>query len=196
MLRAENYRKGRWLNGLGLSWDIAAEPRDAGALDFAWRLALAQIESSVGFSHYPDVDRIFTLTEGHGLELVFNDREGLKIDRPFVPHEFPGDVKTACVVNHGPCRALNLFIRRRFWKTSVRVLSADSILNIDSAQTTLAFALRGSFKLGTAGTLNCGETLIVSPGESAAIESQGKDALLYLATLTPVRQKSCTSTTP
>ena len=128
ILRAENYREGRWPNGLGLSWDIAAAPRDAGAQEFEWRIALAQIDSSVAFSHYPNVDRIFTLINGHGLELVFNDHEILKIDKRFVPHEFPGDVKTACVVNNGPCRALNLFTRRGAWEASVRVLNTDDDL--------------------------------------------------------------------
>ncbi len=185
ILQAENYREGRWPNGLGLSWDIAAAPHDAGAQDFEWRMALAQIDSSVAFSHYPNVDRIFTLIEGHGLELVFNDHKILKIDKRFVPHEFPGDMKTACVVNNGPCRALNLFTRRGAWEASVRVLTANDDLNIISAQTTLAFALRGSFKLSAGGTLNCGDALHLSPGDSAELKPQSEDALLYLATLMP-----------
>lgn len=185
ILRTENYREGRWLNGLGLSWDIAAAPDGAGPHDFEWRMALARIDSSVAFSHYPDIDRIFTLIEGHGLDLVFNDRKILKVDKPFVPHGFPGDVKTACVVNNGPCRALNLFLRRSTWKASVRVLSANDNLNIPSQQTTLAFALEGSFKLSAGGTLNCGDTLHLSPGESTDLEPKSEDALLYVATLTP-----------
>jgi environmental stress-induced protein Ves len=185
ILRAESYREGRWPNGLGLSWDIAAAPHDAGALDFEWRMALAQIESSVAFSHYPNIDRIFTLLNGHGLELVFNDREILKVDKRFVPHEFPGDVKTACVVNNGPCRALNLFTRRGAWEASVRVLNTYDDLKLISAQTALAFALRGSFELSAGATLNCGDVLHLSPGDSAGLKPQSGDALLYLATLMP-----------
>jgi environmental stress-induced protein Ves len=159
----ENYREGRWLNGLGLSWDIAAAHPDAGAQGFDWRMALAQIDSSVAFSHYPNVDRIFTLIEGKGLDLVFNDQEVLKIDKHFVPHEFAGDIKTACVVNNGPCHALNLFIRRGAWVALVRVLNAHDDLNIISAQTSLVFALQGSFKLIGSGILNCGDALHLSP---------------------------------
>ena len=51
--KSENYRVGRWLNGLGLSWDIAAAPDDAGAQDFDWRMAIARIDSSVAFSIIP-----------------------------------------------------------------------------------------------------------------------------------------------
>ncbi len=185
ILKSENYRRGRWLNGLGVSWDIAAAPHDAASQDFDWRMALARIDSSAAFSHYPSVDRIFTLIEGKGLDLVFNDQKVLKIDRRFVPHEFPGDEKTACVVNDGPCRALNLFIRRGTWKASVHVLNAKDDLNITSKQTTLAFALQGSFKLAAGGTLDCGDALHLSPGDGADLQPQSKDALLYVATLTP-----------
>ena len=88
ILKAEDYREGRWLNGLGLSWDIAATPPDADAQHFEWRMALARIDSSVAFSYYHNVDRIFMLIEGHGLDLVFDDRELMKVDQPFLPHEF------------------------------------------------------------------------------------------------------------
>jgi environmental stress-induced protein Ves len=186
ILKSESYREGRWLNGLGQSWDIAAAPNDAGAQDFDWRMALARVDSSVAFSHYPNVDRIFTLIEGKGLELVFNDHKVLKIDKRFVPHEFPGDVKTACAVNNGPCRALNLFIRRGTWKASVRVLSTKDDLNVISKQTILAFALQGSFKLAASETLNCGDTLHLSSGDNAKLEPQSEDALLYVATLIPL----------
>lgn len=186
-LPARNYRKGRWLNGLGLSWDIAAEPENAGANDFGWRLALAQIDANVAFSHYAGVDRIFTLIEGEGLDLIFNGRDVLKVDRCFVPHEFPGDIETACVLKGGPCRALNLFLRRQAWQASVRVLPFYDDLRIAPGQTALAVALRGSFKLSSGGTLDCGDTLHLSRGDSAALEPQSGDALLYVAALTPVQ---------
>lgn len=186
ILKAENYREGRWLNGLGLSWDIAAAPNGSGAQGFYWRMALARIDSSVAFSHYPNVNRIFTLIEGQGLELVFNDRKILKVDNSFISHEFAGDIKTACVVNNGPCRVLNLFLRRGVWNASVRVLSANDDLNVISKHTTLAFALQGTFRLAAGGTLNRGDTLHLSQDDSANIEPQSKDALLYVAILTPV----------
>ncbi len=183
ILNAENYRKGRWLNGVGVSWDIASAPGNADANDFAWRMALARIDSSVAFSHYPNVDRVFTLIAGNGLELVFNDHEILRVDQRFVPHEFAGDVKTGCVVNGSPCRALNLFVRRGTWQYSVRVLSFMDDLRIASGQTTLAFALQGAFRLASGGTLACGDTLHLSPGDSVELEAQNRDALLYVATL-------------
>ena len=60
-------------------------------------------------------------------------------------------------------------------------------LNIMSAHTTLAFALRGRFTLAEVGTLNCGDALQLSPGESAQLDPQSEAALLYVAALTPIR---------
>ena len=187
ILPAGNYRKRRWLNGLGLSWDIAAEPENAAANDFGWRLALAQIDASVAFSHYAGVDRIFTLIEGDGLDLVFNGRDVLKVDRCFVAHEFPGDIETACVLKGSPCRALNLFVRRKAWQASVRIIHAPEPFTLASQETTLAFALRGAFRLAGGALLKCGDTLRISPGANLKAEPQSPEAVLYVAALTPVR---------
>lgn len=95
-------------------------------------MALALIASILAFSYYSNVGRDFTLLEGHGLDLVCNDRKILKVDKCVVLREFPCDVKTACVVNNGPCKALNLFIRRGAWKASVSLLNAKDDLHLIS----------------------------------------------------------------
>ena len=78
--------------------------------------AIARIDDDVPFSSYPEVDRIFTLIEGAGLDLDFDDRPSLVVHRLFVPHFYPCDVKTFCRLRAGPCRALNLFLRRGAWR--------------------------------------------------------------------------------
>ena len=115
VLPAAGFREGRWLNGMGVSWDIAAEPREAGAAHFDWRFAIARIDADVPFSRYASVDRIFTLIAGEGLTLDLDGQAPLVIDRRFVPHAFPGDVTTSCRLKSGPCRALNLFLARGAW---------------------------------------------------------------------------------
>ncbi len=125
VLPASGFRGGRWLNGMGVSWDIAAEPRDAGAADFDWRLAIARIDADVPFSRYPGIDRIFTLIEGKGLTLDLEGRTPLVVRHSFVPHAFPGDLTTSCRLMEGPCRALNLFLRRVAWDADVRILQGQ-----------------------------------------------------------------------
>lgn len=119
ILRSTGYREGRWRNGLGVSWDIA---QDGAGDDFVWRMALARLDADVAFSNYPDVDRIFTVIDGEGLTL---DVEGLGLlaAAKYRPVHFPGDRSTRCRVTSGPCRALNLFLKRGVFAAEVSTTS-------------------------------------------------------------------------
>ena len=79
IIRKSELKEGRWRNGMGVSWDIASDP--PGTDDFGWRLAIARIDADVPFSHYPSVDRVFTLIEGNGLDLEFEGGRTLAVDR-------------------------------------------------------------------------------------------------------------------
>jgi environmental stress-induced protein Ves len=107
ILKAATYRQGLWRNGLGVSWNIAEE----GGEPLDWRMALARLDADAPFSDYPGVDRVFTIIEGKGVELKvggIGTIEALR-HRPVI---FPGDRPTFCRVAAGPCRALNLFVKR------------------------------------------------------------------------------------
>lgn len=134
LIRSRDYLQGRWPNGLGVSWEIAREEN--------WRLAIARIDSDVPFSQYPGIDRLFTLIEGQGLDL---DVAGLGrlTGRPFEPIRFPGDRATTCQLRGGPCRALNLFLKRGLVTAEVEVVQANAAVKIDHPQTTLIFTAGG-----------------------------------------------------
>ena len=140
IIRKEEYREGRWRNGMGVSWDIAADV--ASGDDFGWRFALARIDADVPFSAYPGVDRVFTLIEGGGLDLDLEGGPTLVVDRLHVPHPFPGDVAVRCRLRAGPCRALNLFTRRDIWTAAADVLSRGAEITHDGP--ILLFALEGA----------------------------------------------------
>ena len=140
IIRKEEYREGRWRNGMGVSWDIAADV--ASGDDFGWRFALARIDADVPFSAYPGVDRVFTLIEGGGLDLDLDGGPTLVVDRLHVPHPFPGDVAVRCRLRAGPCRALNLFTRRDSWSATAEVLSSGAEIAHDGP--ILLFALSGA----------------------------------------------------
>ena len=158
IIRHEDLQEGRWRNGMGVSWDIASDP--PGAEDFGWRFAIARIEQDVPFSLYPEVDRVFTLIGGKGLDLDFEGRPSLAVHRLFVPHPYPCDVNTFCRLRDGPCRALNLFMRRGAWRASVDVLSSAAEIAHDGP--VLFFALEGESIIN-------GETL--RPGDAAVAEA-------------------------
>jgi uncharacterized protein len=159
VLPSSGFRQGRWLNGMGVSWDIAAEPEDAGAADFHWRFAIARIDADVPFSRYSGVDRIFTLIEGEGLTLDLDGRAPLIIDRTFVPQAFPGDVATSCRLTAGPSRALNLFLARGSWGAEVKIVQGAG--QLAGGEPMLLFALDGDVALEDR-TLHAGDAAVAS----------------------------------
>jgi environmental stress-induced protein Ves len=140
IIRRQDFRQSRWRNGMGASWEIASCPPDTE--DFGWRFATALIETDVPFSLYPDVDRIFTLIAGQGLDLDFKGRPNLAVDKLFVPHPYPCDVPTFCRLRGGPCVALNLFTRRDCWSATADILSSGAEIAHDGP--VLLFALEGA----------------------------------------------------
>lgn len=175
LVRHVDLREGKWRNGMGVSWDIASEPAEAGAGDFGWRFAIARIDSDVPFSHYPETDRVFTLIEGNGLDLDFAGREPLAVHHPFVPHPYPCDVETYCRLRDGPCRALNLFMKRGAWTATVDILSSNAV--IEHPGPMLFFVLQGSAIIN-------GQAL--GPGDTLIDEDHGEaitNGFLYAARL-------------
>lgn len=107
ILKAATYRQGLWRNGLGVSWEITEEGGDP----FDWRMALARLDADAPFSDYPGIDRVFTIIEGNGIKLEIDGVGAIEAKR-YRPVFFPGDRATSCHVVSGPCRALNLFVKR------------------------------------------------------------------------------------
>jgi environmental stress-induced protein Ves len=173
IIRKSDLVEGRWRNGMGVSWDIASDP--PGVDDFGWRFAIARIDVDVPFSLYQQVDRIFTLIEGRGLALDFAGGRTLAVDKLFVPHPYPCDVPTFCRFTDGPCRALNLFLRRGAWHAAVDVLSSGAEIVHDGP--ILLFALQGAADVdGVA--LGEGDAVITQGGVTADTEG-----FLYAARL-------------
>jgi len=174
IIRKPELREGRWRNGLGVSWDIASQPR--GAEDFGWRLAVARIDGDVPFSHYAETDRIFTLLEGEGLDLDFEGKPSLAVHERFVPHAFPCDVPAFCKLVKGPSRALNLFMKRGVWTADIDILSSNA--EIGHPGTLLIHVLQGRAAVDGE-ELERGDTSIAEDGVS--IRNGG--GLVYVARL-------------
>lgn len=177
IIRKSEFIEGRWRNGMGVSWDIASHPAAAGTPDFGWRLAIARIDADVPFSHYPDVDRVFTLIDGQGLDLDFDGGRTLAVDQLFVPHPYACDVETFCRLRNGPCRALNLFLRRGQWTAAVDILSSRA--DITHPGPILLFALAGGPEVNFE-TLAEGDAAIAA--DHVTVEAGG--ATVYAARLT------------
>ena len=110
LIAPREFRRMPWKNGGGHAAEIAAWP-PARHEDFAWRVAIAEIERDGPFSAYPGVDRTFVLLEGEGVVLVHDDIE-IALTVPNEPYHFPGDSACMCRLVGGPSRAYNLMVRR------------------------------------------------------------------------------------
>jgi len=186
LIRQSQFIEGRWRNGMGVSWEIAAE-REAGAADFSWRLAKARIGGDVPFSMYPGMDRVFMQLEGQGLDLQFEGGRVLLVHESFVPHSFSCDIPLKCKLLNGPCMDLNLFTARDKFRSepSVVPLAGRQVLSVSGI--TVFFALAGDCALSADG-----ELVELAAGDAAVardarrVEAQSDRAKLFVGKLIPV----------
>ncbi|MFB3802535.1 HutD family protein [Pseudomonas sp. K1(2024)] len=106
VLRARDYPRMPWKNGGGSTEEIA---RDAGeGLEgFGWRLSIADIESSGGFSRFAGYQRIISVLQGDGMYLTV-DGQRSRLLRVFDAFAFKGDSEVACTLPGGGIRDFNL----------------------------------------------------------------------------------------
>ncbi len=93
LLRAQDYPRMPWKNGGGFTEEIT---RDSGeGLDgFGWRLSIADIEESGGFSTFAGYQRIITVLQGDGMRLLVDGQPS----RPLLPFDafaFSGESRSA-----------------------------------------------------------------------------------------------------
>jgi environmental stress-induced protein Ves len=108
-LRREQYRSMPWRNGMGVTLEIAREPRTGD--DFQWRLSLATVASSGPFSNYAGYRRSVTLIEGDGFQLGIGGQDPVVLDWLGATALFPGDAPTHGTLLNGPATDLSLMVR-------------------------------------------------------------------------------------
>ena len=139
VLRAADYPRMPWKNGGGSTEEIT---RDAGeGLDgFGWRLSIADIEASGGFSLFPAYQRIITVLQGAGMTLEVDG----KLTEPLLPGDpfaFSGDSKVSCTLLDGAIRDFNLIYAPDRYRASLQwvdVLKPQRVFS--SANTLLLFS--------------------------------------------------------
>ncbi|PWB32098.1 hypothetical protein DCO48_14545 [Pseudomonas sp. SDI] len=148
LLRAADYPRMPWKNGGGSTEEIT---RDGGAgLDgFGWRLSIADIAESGGFSSFAGYQRIITVLQGEGMQLQVDDQPS----RPLLPFDafaFSGESQVACRLLGGPIRDFNLIYapqryraRLQWFDGATKLFSAASTLLVFSAEDALALSLGG-----------------------------------------------------
>jgi len=137
LLRARDYPRMPWKNGGGFTEEIT---RDAGdSLDgFGWRLSIADIEESGGFSSFTGYQRIITVLQGDGMRLLVDGQASRPLLR-FDAFAFSGESQVSCKLLGGAIRDFNLIYAPQRYRARLQWFDGSSRL-FSSASTVLLFA--------------------------------------------------------
>ncbi|EXF94996.1 hypothetical protein HK44_025455 [Pseudomonas fluorescens HK44] len=149
VLRAANYPRMPWKNGGGSTEEIT---RDAGTgLDgFGWRLSIADIGESGGFSTFAGYERVITVLQGEGMTLTV-DGQNTRPLLPLDPFAFSGESHVSCTLLGGAIRDFNLIYapnryqaRLQWLKGEQRFFSSTGTLLVFSAADALEVRIDGN----------------------------------------------------
>lgn len=150
-LRAKDYPRMPWKNGGGFTEEITRDVGD-GLEGFGWRLSIADIEASGGFSTFAGYQRIITVLQGDGMRLTVDGQPG----RPLVPFDayaFSGESQVNCSLLGGAIRDFNLIYaplryraRLQWYHGGSRLFSAASTVLVFSAQAQLQVSIDGQLQ--------------------------------------------------
>lgn len=148
LLRAADYPCMPWKNGGGSTEEIT---RDAGeGLDgFGWRLSIADIEESGGFSSFAGYQRIITVLQGDGMVLQVDGQPSRAL-LPFDPYVFSGESQVSCRLLDGPIRDFNLIYAPQRYRARLQWFSGYSRV-FSSASTVLLFSAQAALDVGVSG---------------------------------------------
>ena len=155
-----------WKNGAGFTREIAAAAARPDGFD--WRISVAEIARDAPFSAFPGVDRCIVLLQGPGLRLRAADASvDHRLDTPYVPYHFSGDVALHATLLGGPSRDFNVMVRRGVYRCEVTCHRTTT--ELPCAPVVLLFGCAGSWQVGP----------------SAAFALAPDDALLWRAPTAP-----------
>jgi environmental stress-induced protein Ves len=148
-----------WKNGLGVTREIAVEPKGATMEDFVWRVSIADVDTASPFSRFPGIDRTIVLLEGDGFTMRLDDDREHALTTPWLPFAFPGEVVVDVRLAGGATRDFNLMVRRGAARGEVDVVRGPFTLRLDG-NTALLHLAHGE------ATVTGDSTQRVQPGDS------------------------------
>ena len=193
VIRASDYKRSVWKNGLGHTDEIAIYPEGSELKtgNFLWRLSSARIEKASPFSTFPRHDRTLVVLEGAGLHLShqFEGEEDSIRLLPLTPYEFPGDVPSHCELVDGHIRDLSVFVRKAEAESVTEVVSSNDYAWMPAGRWNFAYALDDfrvvvnseTIQLSRGETLRVDLTAPLSEEEALRFESEGEGTLVLVA---------------
>ncbi|MFE5119078.1 HutD family protein [Streptomyces sp. NPDC056669] len=182
VLRSHDRPVSRWKNGGGLTREVAADASGAGMEDFVWRVSLADIARSGPFSSFAGVDRIITLVDGAGMELIV-DGVPHTIADAYKPFSFRGDAVTDCRLLSGPAVDLNVMTRRTRATAHVRMAREGFSVVPRTGVLVLVIALTGTVGVEESDvTLDRFDAVLFSDRDAGALRVDGVAAVVTVTT--------------
>ena len=105
--------------------ELLAWPPGSGA-DWRLRVSVAEIERDGPFSAFAGVQRCFTVLEGAGVVLGFEDGDRV-LTPDSLPLAFEGGAAPSCRLIEGPTRDLNLMTRHAAGRATLRPAAAGEM---------------------------------------------------------------------
>ena len=173
VLRAVNYPRMPWKNGGGSTEEIT---RDAGVgLDgFGWRLSIADIAESGGFSTFNGYQRIITVLQGAGMTLQV-DGQTTRPLLPFDPFAFSGESQVACTLLDGDIRDFNLIYAPDRYSARLQWIDLQQPLRLFSSANSVLLFSAGD---GLSATIGERQTEVL--GKHDCLQLDGNQGLLEI----------------
>ncbi len=172
VLRAVDYPRMPWKNGGGSTEEIT---RDAGTgLDgFGWRLSIADIGESGGFSTFAGYQRVITVLQGEGMTLTVDGQDTRPL-LPLDPFAFSGESQVSCTLLGGAIRDFNLIYAPQRYRARLQWLAGEQRF-FSSASTVLIFSASDRVDV------TCGADVKELLGRYDCLQFDGNAALLEVA---------------
>ncbi len=147
--RAAGYPRMPWKNGGGSTLEIARDQGE-GLEGFGWRLSIADIGESGGFSAFTGYQRLISVLEGEGMRLQVDGLASRPL-LPLDPFAFGGDSRVECELLAGAIRDFNLIYAPQRYGARLQWLSLERPQRLFSSATTLLLF-----------SATCGATLLLA----------------------------------
>ncbi len=176
VLRAADYPRMPWKNGAGTTLEILRDDAAGDRLEgFGWRLSIADVGQSGGFSLFTGYQRIITVLEGDGMQLTIDGQPSRPL-RSLDALAFSGDSQVDCRLLGGAIRDFNLIYSPDRCSARLQWLAAGKSTLFSSAKTVLVFSagkgLRVAFE---------GEALVLGQYDCLQLEDAGLRQLSFEA---------------
>ncbi|HEX5336526.1 MAG TPA: HutD family protein [Propionicimonas sp.] len=170
-----------WRNGGGVTRQVVSAGVP-GPEDFDWRISIADVGEPGPFSAFPGVERVITVVDGEGMELVVDG-----VEHTLGLHQllrFDGASQAACTRLAGPVRDLNVMTRRQRCSATVAVRDLSQARPIAVSGSQVLVLLSGSAVVVGADGSRAGLDLLdaVGPGgrHVRLVEGSGRAAVVRI----------------